>query len=243
MTPQPDAAAAERLEAQVAAMKARKAAEKPTPAIVAPVEPFEFVLVPREETVFLADDPEREIREREQRRREAWNAMVPAIYREPIDFAKVNPEANRDELGKILGWQYGPRGLYIIGHTGLSKSRALCSMVGDYAIYSGRSVKYLDGVAFAIGAGAAMGNPETAERWLKSLCAPDILIIDDFAKRWTPSTEEAAFAVVERRTAWRKPIMITNNYDRDEMIARAHDRNVVEPMLRRLKDYCEIASI
>lgn len=171
-----------------------------------------------------------------------WEAICPARYREPFDFTKVAASVDRAEIQRVLDWRFSDRGLYLIGATGLSKTRAVATLLRRVYVDEGRSVKRMDGVQFANEAGAAFYSAPEAEKWLTGLTKPDVLWLDDLAKRWTPATEEAAFAVVERRTAEMRPLVITINYSREEMEAMTHDAEVVRPLLRRLRDYCDVVT-
>ena len=168
-----------------------------------------------------------------------WAKICPAVYAEPFDPAKSR--AKPAGLAKVRAWRFGPRGLYVIGATGSGKSRSVGTQLTP-AFMAGVSVRYVDGVTFAIESGAHMGNPTEAIRseWMRTLRTVDVLWIDDFAKRWTEATEEAAFAVVEWRTARKLPIIITTNYSGDEMRGMAVQANVMEPMIRRLKEFCDV---
>ncbi len=168
-----------------------------------------------------------------------WAQICPAVYAEPFDPAKSRARAAG--LAKVRAWRFGPRGLYVIGATGSGKSRSVGTQLTP-AFMAGISVRYVDGVTFAIESGAHMGNPTEAikSEWMRTLRTVDVLWIDDFAKRWTEATEEAAFAVVEWRTARKLPIIITTNYSGDEMRSMAVQSNVMEPMIRRLKEFCDV---
>lgn len=178
-------------------------------------------------------------KERREGRQAKWEAICPTRFRESFDFAQVDPEASLEGLRAILAWTYQRRGLYLVGDSGHSKTRAVFSMLTRLFVEECRSVKWLDGHGFANAAAAAYKDPESTERWLKTLFVPDVLFLDDLAKRWTPTTEEAAFCVIDRRGAWNKPTIITINYAAEQLREKAHDALVIEPFLRRVRQYLE----
>lgn len=201
----------------------------------------EVAVIEREQSEAVAEQQRQQSREGRVR---LWAKICPDRYCEPFAWEKVAAEADHAALAQVLAWKYSDRGMYIVGETGASKSRAVGNALGRVFVDQGRSVRHMDGIEFANSAGAAFGDASKAEAWLRELCKPDVLWIDDFAKRWTPATEEAAFALVERRTArHNRPLIITNNYGKEGMEAMAHDILVMGPMIRRLKDYCDVISV
>lgn len=178
-----------------------------------------------------------------ERRRERWERVVPGTYREEFDMRKVDPSVNLEEVQKILRWQPNPRGLYVQGESGHSKTRAVFAMLGREYLVHGHHFTYIGGIDFALEAAAKFGDCSQAQAWINALCLPEILFIDDAFKRWTPATEEAFFAVVEKRTAWKKPIIVTNNYTKAELTEQSKDQQVVLPTLRRLREFCEVVML
>lgn len=182
------------------------------------------------------------------RRIARFNRMCPPAFREPWDWRKVKPEVSREEAAKVFNWQFGPRGLYIAGESGHSKTRALMVLLRRLVVREGRDVMFLDGIAFSALCTKAFGKPDETEAILAPLVDAKVLVVDDLAKRWTPATEEGAFAILDRRTARERPFICTLNYTTDDLFAMqqargelAAIRDVATPFIRRLVDYCELA--
>lgn len=236
---------AERLEAEVARRKAmRRETWKEERLTVDPVDESEFAAAINAlrahvgDSVLSEEEYTKVLSEQATASRAAiWAQVCPDLYREPFDLALCK-STRKEDVRRVLDWRFGPRGLYVIGASGTSKSRAVATAL-TRAFMSGRSVLFEMGVEFAIKAGATMCNPDEAMKspWLRGMYEADIVWLDDMGKRWTPATEEAAFLIVEHRTARRKPIVVTTNFTGDEMQARAADLNTVTPLLRRLRDY------
>jgi hypothetical protein len=181
-----------------------------------------------------------------ERRKERFERMCPPLFAEAWDWEKVKPAVAHAEVKKIFGWQFGPRGLYVAGESGHSKTRALWCLVRRLVIKEQLDVLVLDGIAFSNLCTRAFGDPANTEQLFRPLLRADVLAIDDLAKRWTPATEEGAFMVLDRRTAHQKPVLATLNYTTDDLHrmqeARgdlAALRDVSTPLIRRLVDYCE----
>lgn len=186
----------------------------------------------------------RELEEAQLRGR--FNHLCPPAFRVPWDWSKAKPEVSREEVCKVFGWQYGPRGLYVAGPTGHSKTRAVCILMRRLLLKERRTVEFWDGVAFSrLCTKNFSGNDEKGDLLLPLVNA-DVLIIDDLAKRWTSATEEGAFDVLNRRTGRDRPTIVTLNYSTDELFSMqqargelAAMRDLVGPLIRRLCDFCE----
>lgn len=175
-------------------------------------------------------------------RKEKWVERCPQKFREPFNFKLCKDGVDPDEIGRVMKWEFGPKGLYVIGHTGRSKTRAMFTLLRRLYVEENRQFTWVDGFRFANEAAAAWGDCDETEKWLASVCKPSIYFIDDLAKKWTASTEEAAFALLDRRGAANKPTFITINYSGDELRKMTYDAKVLEPFLRRVKDYMEIVT-
>lgn len=198
------------------------------------------------------EEEARDIEERSEAARKAlaekwfnagWNKICPEAFREPFLMSKLPPAVKRGGVQQVLEWEYGWRGLFIIGPTGHGKTRAVFQMLRRMK-EQGRTIGVLDGIQFASACTAAFGNDVSLDRWLREMVSYDILFIDDLAKRFTPATQQGLFAVLDRRTSRRKPVIITINISGDaleQMIAEDQRANLAGPIRRRLRDYCEVA--
>lgn len=193
-----------------------------------------------------AENREDTYRRELEQRREAFEIMCPPLFREPWNWELVKPEVDRRKVEQIFGWEYGPKGLYVAGESGHSKTRALWILARRLVLQERRRLLVLDGVAFSNLCTRAFGDPSQTEALLRPLVKADVLWIDDLAKRWTPATEEGAFTVLDRRSAQKLPVLVTINYSSDELYAMqqargdlAQIRDVSTPLIRRLVDYCE----
>lgn len=206
------------------------------------------VLSPAELDAVMAktkEDSKREAAEALVReKQEAWERLCPEEFREPWDWAKCR--APKAEVLKVLNWKYQKRGLFLLGDTGHCKSRAIWKLLEKLYLEQGKKMIVLTGTQFANQAAAAYGDCATAEAWTKKLARVDLLFVDDLGKRWTPSTEEAAFDIVDRRTAAQLPIFITSNYDAEQLAAISAGRgggrvaaDMVTPLFRRILDYTD----
>lgn len=251
-----------RLEAEVEAHKAKLlAAGKPLPEPIFPTgdqpEPWREELRRMAEKHGGADLITEDIDPRERSKQAAaelevrwrqasWEKRCPERYREAWRWDLVKPGVQRSEVLKVTAWQYGERGLYIYGESGRSKTRALYVLLKRLILAERRDVKIFDGPGFSTAASRAFSEPAETDRWLDPICRVAVLVIDDLGKRWTPATEDAAFTVIDRRTAAKLPTLVTANYTGEQLQQMSNARNelaiirdMTSPLRRRLTDYSD----
>ena len=164
----------------------------------------------------------------------AWARMCPSEY-EQTDAAKI---PNQRCLNKVLGWQFGPRGLMIGGPTGQGKTRSLMLLCRRLVIEEGRQVKLFMGNSFAR-ACADMFGEGSSTQWMKDAIKADVVVLDDLGKfKLTERVESELSGLVEERTSWGRPVLVTLNATGEELKAKlSADRGA--PLLRRLREFCE----
>lgn len=141
------------------------------------------------------------------------------------------------EFHQAHAWQYGPKGLILIGPTGTCKTRTAFSLLRREYM-AGRSVGYLNASTLATRLAAAShryygGDGELLELWE----SVDLLLIDDLGKGGIGDRHEAAmFGLVDARAMAGRPIITTQNAGSKALTeAMAPDR--AEPFIRRLKEF------
>jgi hypothetical protein len=143
---------------------------------------------------------------------ERWLGLCPPIYRE-TDIHRLPPEA-----AKVTQWQYGPRGLVVVGPTGVGKTRAMWLLL-KRLVYEGRHVRALNAVEFA------------------NRCADAFM--EGRGTEWTRKLAEL-YLVVERRVAHGRPILVTTNLTgRAYVEGREDDGERAAATVRRLREFCD----
>ena len=180
----------------------------------------------------------RQRREQIYSRLRIFRGCCPKAYRRTdpriIGAAKVNG---------VMEWQYGPKGLLLIGPTGTGKTRCAWLLMRRLMVVEGRSARAFDGVGWALAVSAAFGNPATTERWLNKICEPDLLLLDDLGKGWmTEAQGIALYGVVERRMAHCRPLIVTMNatgFALGDRMTGAGQADRADAIMRRLVECCE----
>jgi len=77
----------------------------------------------------------------------------------------------------------------------------------------------------------------------KALIDVDILAIDDVVKATSPAMLEGWFYLMEARSAWKRPVIMTGNLAGDDIRQKVNDANMAEPLIRRMKEFCQVVLI
>lgn len=247
----------ERLEAEVARIRAREekqgkpAKHDPTgptpPHIGGRLEELmrKFHVTPEAREQMDAEAARADAEERENLRRTRilgrWRTMCPEKFRETFDIDLVEADVDREEVRAVLEYKFGPEGLFIVGESGRSKTWAMHAMLRRLVVDEVRSAVVMDGIRFANECSAAFRDSAVTERWIEGLVRPDVLAVDDIAKRFTPATQEGLFAVLDRRSSRLKPVILTSNLTGTEMKEKiGDDRGFGDPLIRRIKQHCRV---
>lgn len=173
-----------------------------------------------------------------------YNAIIASI---PAEFREVYLNLVPDQKShvKALLWQYGPKGLVMYGPTGCGKTRtawAICKR----EMLAGRKVVAVDAFEIAGYAPLLMKDADAATEMVRNMADADILLLDDIFKATiTPRVRELVFMVIDKRTSWQRPIILTVNGTGEGLQAILDTKSTNDPnqlakaVLRRIRDYCD----
>lgn len=188
------------------------------------------------------DEEEAQATARRQRREINWLGMCPEIFRSS-DLAKLPVDA-RANWDRITGWNHGAKGLILTGPTGSGKTRAAMALLRELYVEQNLSVQIFRCSDFANECiEIVMDAKASVRRWLNAICEKDVIFFDDFGKqKFTERVEAELFSVIDRRTSEGMPIIISTN-DTGETIAERMSQDRAEPMVRRLREFCEVITL
>lgn len=166
-------------------------------------------------------------------REAAWNRLCPPIYRD-TDIDRLPRPA---EAIRVTAWEYNPKGMILHGPTRAGKSRAAWLLMRR--LYDeGKTITAFDGIGWFFAVGSAFRDMEKAEGWLDGLTRCDVLFLDDiFRGRVTDAQDLALWGALERRTANRKPVIITTNATSGTLETKTGEQ--LAPIISRLREFCD----
>lgn len=159
----------------------------------------------------------------------------------PAEYADNDPD--RFPTGAWLAVQaWGPksgRGLGLIGATGQCKTRMMYRRLVDIRTTTG--IRFVAMTSFRLQQAIQhQWGDDECKKAIKKARMASILFLDDLGKqKFTESAEAELFDIIEERTACRRPVCFTSNLTGEDL-KRSLSENVADPLLRRLRDYCEI---
>lgn len=129
------------------------------------------------------------------------------------------------------------RGVAFVGPTGAGKSRCAAAV----AIRETERGTWPTWLPCGEIRSAALGSWGKAEELIKEMSKARLLVLDDLGKG-TPSnqSDEIVFQILDNRTAWERPTIITSQHNKEGLRARFKDPTVAEAVERRITDYHEI---
>jgi hypothetical protein len=169
--------------------------------------------------------------EAEAGRLSAWHSLCPPAYRDTDPVKLPRPSL----LKRVLGWQYGPRGLVLHGKTGLGKSRcAWMLMRREYE--HGRQLACVNYTGLYEYSELFSRSTEAASQWVWRLGRVSVLLLDDvFKAKFTDSFEQALFAVVASRAESNLPTIVTCN-DTGESLKERLTQDRADALIRRIRE-------
>lgn len=179
-------------------------------------------------------------------RNKYWEKICPPLYRETTT-EKLPPKALKC-LKELSDWNPSAgRGLIFVGAARQGKSRLAWLLLEKHVLQTGISVKYFDGLGWPLAVARAFGSPSDTERWLDSVCNVQVLFLDDaFKQKLTDAQEAAYLGVLERRAAYKLPLIMTFNSTAKQLRQRmtaagAADR--IEPIIKRLEEFNSVFTL
>lgn len=175
---------------------------------------------------------------------DAIDCFIPPLYQNTDISLIRNNLKNPQCVDKILSWSPNPKGLAIIGSTGIGKTRLLTYLlkklisINLFGIVDSLKVFYAGELERAIM--SSFKKATEYDSFMRKLENCGLLIIDDFGKeKFTERYEISIFQIFEKRFANLKPIIFTTNYRGEEFKARFSDMANYEPFSRRVNEFMQ----
>jgi len=142
-----------------------------------------------------------------------------------------------EKLDLALQWQFGPKGLLLWGGTGKGKSR-IAWKVAEREILAGKTFRHVNSFELSKYPSLFMVDAGAAGKLGDELVSCNLLLLDDvFKAKPTERVEELLFSVVDERSEWCRPCIITLNDTGESLLSRlTPDRGPA--LIRRMREHC-----
>lgn len=163
-----------------------------------------------------------------------WNEMCPPIYRE-TDSVRLDQE----KLKQVLEWKFNKNGILMLGPTRKGKTRIATLLLERLVVEERRDVIAFYGQKFAHQCARAFGEHQ-GEAWSERVSKAGVVFFDDLGKeKLTERVESELFGIIETRTSYNRPVIITTNFDgRTLAMKMSPDRGA--PLVERLREFCNV---
>lgn len=174
-----------------------------------------------------------------------FDADCPREYVE-TDFNDARLAAYGAALATVLAWKWSSRGLLLAGPSGRGKTRSLFALYRRLACEELRDVRfYYAGDWFSTLQGHVKYGHDDARGWVEAVAKRDVVMIDDLGKEaLVKGREEWAqgwfFRFLDLRLGAGLPLIVTTNLNAVEMAGGEKNAVKNDPLIRRLRDLCEV---
>jgi len=183
---------------------------------------------------------ERMHRVREEARQKAviefWDNNCPEIYRRNDPSRAACPV----EAAKVVGWQFGGKGLLLVGPSRAGKTHSVWTLLRRIAMEK-KSIATFDGLSWFTSVSRSFSDLTQTDAFFNTVTGVDLLFLDDiFLGRITDAQIVGIWGTVERRMQAAKPTIVTTNATGQTLIDRCGA--AIVPVIERLRECCEVVS-
>lgn len=164
-----------------------------------------------------------------------WLSICPERYRNaPTD------QFNIDCINDVMSYKMGSRGILCFGESGKGKTTLCWKLLEKLFLFQGVRMECMTEAEFS--QNCSKTGIQNLHNYLEYLCLVPMLFIDDIGHSASTARHlEDLYYVVEKRTAWRKPILATTQFTSSEMQERAKGgAKTITAIVNRLKGSCKI---
>jgi DNA replication protein DnaC len=169
-------------------------------------------------------------------RMDKWSELCPELYRHS-DTTFID----QGNFVKVTKWKIGQKGLMISGRSRLGKTTSVWHLLHKLYVLEGHSFKAISEPEFCIERDKHSRNG-TLDSFLNACIFSDVFFLDDVGHAATNSRNmEELYHVIAKRTDWKKPVIVTTQFTRDELELRASgtgSKKTAVAILNRLASFC-----
>ena len=191
--------------------------------------------IPFEERYEVEQACKRKIQERAHRK--AWEYLCPPEYRNTV----YEELPNVTKFEEVQKWQYGPKGLLLVGPTRQGKTRSAWKLLERLYFAEKRRIKAFNPMDLKLAVASAWRDSETAEEFVEDLRNVNVLFLDDLdTVKFTEAVEETVYDAFEYRPTHQKPVIATVNRTGRELAARMNANGRGARIVERMREYCQV---
>jgi DNA replication protein DnaC len=172
-------------------------------------------------------------------RRASWKSLCPPEYRNTISEQLPNVP----KFEEVQKWQYGPKGLLLVGPTRRGKTRSAWKLLERLHFDEHQKIMAFTPMDLKLAVANAWRDTETAEDWIDTLRYVDVLFFDDLDTiKFTEAVEETIYDAFEFRPTHQRPVIATVNRTGRELAARMNANGRGAKIVERMREYCQVVN-
>lgn len=165
-----------------------------------------------------------------------WKRICPPLYAR-TDLERLTGKW----VGEVLNWQYGSKGLLVVGGTGSGKTRSVWMLL-KRILRDDSELKFIatDSTTFRSGMADAARNGVT-EDWIARHTKSDLIFFDDLGQmKVTEAASEALLTIINKRGEFDMPCIFTSQYRGEQFKNQFERQPQGEAIRRRISEFCQI---
>lgn len=189
--------------------------------------------------VYCKDHEDEEVRGMTEKRKATFTSRCPEKYQS----FKRDLLPNKTAYDSVLSWDYGKKGLLLMGDSERGKTRCAWRLMNRLYMIDWIQFIAITELQFSHEV-AKFGKSEVLTQWIKDLCNVKVLFIDDLGKCvMTERVVSELFYLLEERMSHDRPIVCTMQLGPEAFVAKIVTRggkDMAEAIINRLMSNCDI---
>lgn len=165
-----------------------------------------------------------------------WDMLCPELYR------KTDPSfIDGIKFADVTKWKFGQKGLMVVGRSRAGKTTSCWHLLHKLYVLQSHSFVAISEPEFSIQRDKSSRNG-SLDQFLNQCIRADVFFLDDLGHAATNSRYlEELYHIVEKRTSWKRPIIVTTQFTREELEdkgSKAGSAKTALAILNRISCFC-----
>lgn len=167
---------------------------------------------------------------------EKWETMCPELYR------KTDPSfIDGVKFSDVTKWKFGQKGLMVVGRSRAGKTTSCWHLLHKLYVLQSHSFVAISEPEFSIQRDKH-SRQGSLDFFLNQCIRTEVFFLDDLGHAATNSRNlEELYHIVEKRTSWKRPIIITTQFTREELEdkgSKAGSGKTALAIMNRISCFC-----